>query len=167
MDEVILIDEYNNIIGKEEKLSAHITGKLHRAFSILIFNEKRELLIHKRAKNKYHSGGLFSNSCCSHPKPFEKTINAAHRRLKEELGFDCTLTRLFNFKYYYKTKEGLIENEYDIVYKGEYNGKVNVNKDEIEDFKWANINWLKEDMIRNSEGYTYWFKLILDKIEEL
>ncbi len=128
MEEVILVDENDNELGKEEKLKAHKEGKLHRCFSILIFNSKEELLIQKRAKNKYHSGGLWANTCCSHPKPGEDTEIAAHRRLKEEFGFDCELKQLFNFTYKKTFDNGLTENEFDHVFIGITNSEPIPNK---------------------------------------
>src|SRR4030042_2652109 len=109
MEQVVLLDENNNKIGIGEKMKVHEQGKLHMAFSIFIFNNKRELMLQKRSKNKYHSGGLWSNTCCSHPRPGENIEAAAHRRLREEMGFDCELEKVFSFSY--KVKLGsLFEN---------------------------------------------------------
>ena len=166
MEEVILVDESDNEIGKEEKLKAHKEGKLHRCFSILVFNPKEELLIQKRSKNKYHSGGLWANTCCSHPKPGEITEIAAHRRLKEEFGFDCELKPIFNFTYKKTFDNGLIEHEFDHVFMGVTNSKPQPNKEEIEDFKWVPIEELKKDIKENPENYAYWFKIIVDKLKK-
>ena len=163
-EKVILIDKNNRKIGTEEKIKAHKEGKLHRAFSIFIFNSKEELLIQKRAKNKYHSGGLWSNTCDGHPRPDESYIKAAPRRLKEEMGFDCRLKKLFCF--YYKIKLGkLIENEFDCVFVGKFNGKPRPNPKEISDYKWISLNKLKKDINKHPEKYAYWFKKALKKIK--
>ncbi|GBD34035.1 Isopentenyl-diphosphate Delta-isomerase [bacterium HR34] len=165
MDEkIILVDENDNEIGFEEKLEVHKKGKLHRAFSIFVFNSKGELLIQKRAKNKYHSGGLWTNTCCSHPHPGENLEEAVHRRLKEEMGFDCNLKEIFSFIYKVKFENGLTENELDHVFIGVYDGEVKPNQNEVEDFKWVNINTLLKDIQFNEDKYTYWFKLILPKV---
>ena len=137
---------------------------MHRAFSILIFNNKKELLIHKRESSKYHSGGLWTNTVCSHPKPGEKTEDAAHRRLKEEMGFDCPLKELFHFIYKAKIKN-LIEHEIDHVFVGFYNGDPNPDPEEIEDIKWISIKEIKEDIKNNPDKYTYWFKIIINNYE--
>src|SRR3989344_7340032 len=119
-DYIILVDENDNQIGIEEKIKAHLDGKLHRAFSIFVFNNKGELLIQQRALDKYHSAGLWTNTCCSHPKPEEQIIEAGHRRLKEEMEFDCELNEAFSFKYKAVFDNGLTENEYDHVLIGYY-----------------------------------------------
>jgi len=165
MDEVILVDKNDNEIGKEEKLKTHKEGKLHRCFSILVFNSKEELLIQKRAKNKYHSGGLWANTCCSHPKPGENTEIAAHGRLKEEFGFDCGLKPLFNFTYKKLFDNGLTEHEFDHVFIGITDSKPKPNKEEVEDFKWVSIENLKKDIKENPENYAQWFKIIINKLK--
>ncbi len=136
-EKVILIDKNNKKIGIEEKIKAHKKGKLHRSFSIFVFNSNEELLLQKRAKTKYHSGGLWSNTACSHPRPKENLGKAVHRRLKEEMGFDCKLKKAFCFNYKTKFSNGLIENEHDCVFIGEFNGKPKPNKREVEDYKWV------------------------------
>jgi len=165
-EKVVLVDENDREIGIEEKLKAHKEGKLHRAFSIFIFNSKREMLLQKRAKNKYHSGGLWSNACCSHPRPNEKLEEAAHRRLKEEMGFDCRLRKAFHFIYKVEFDNGLKEFEFDHVFVGRYDGKVNPNPEEAEDYKWMDLKTLKKDVEANGEKYTYWFKVALPKVIE-
>ena len=161
MDEVILIDKNDKPIGTSEKLEAHKKGLLHRAFSILVFNKKGELLLQKRAENKYHSGGLWSTTACSHPKPNEKSIVAAHRRLKEEMGFDCDLEK--NYSFFYKTNfpNGLIENECDYVFMGKYNGKVKPDPNEVVNCKWISMENLKKDIKENPDNYAFWFKKII------
>ncbi len=163
MEEIILVDENDNEVGFGEKMAVHKEGKLHRAFSIFVFNSKGQLLLQKRAKSKYHSGGLWTNTCCSHPRKGEKLLDAAHRRLKEEMGFDCELKELFGFVY--KAKLGdLYEHEYDHVLIGKYDGEVKPNPEEVEDFKWVDVEEIKNDIKQNPDDYTYWFKIAFEKI---
>ncbi|MDP5139927.1 MAG: isopentenyl-diphosphate Delta-isomerase [Spirosomaceae bacterium] len=156
-----LVDENDNIIGSEEKLLVHQKGLLHRAFSILIYNEKGEMLIHQRAFHKYHCGGLWTNACCGHPNKGETMQAAVHRRLQEEMGFDCELELKFKFQYKAEFANGLTENEIDHVYVGKFNGSFIVNSEEVADYKWINVNSIREDAERNPENYTVWFKEIL------
>lgn len=159
---ITLVDENDHVLGKEEKLLAHKTGKRHRAFSILIINDKKQMLIHKRESSKYHSGGLWTNACCSHPRYEEKLIEAAHRRLQEEMGFDCPLKELFSFKYRYAFDDGLVENEYDHVFLGVYNSDlINPDPNEVESYKWVDYNYLLEEINSYEEKYTVWFKKII------
>jgi isopentenyl-diphosphate delta-isomerase len=163
MTKVILVDKKDNQIGVEEKRKAHLKGKLHRAFSIFIFNKKGEILLQKRAKSKYHSAGLWSNTCCSHPGENQNLKEEAKRRLKEEMGIECDLKEIFSF--IYKAKVGnLIEHEFDHVFLRKFNGNPRPNKYEVEDWKWINPLKLKKDIKENPERYTYWFKLILEKV---
>jgi isopentenyl-diphosphate delta-isomerase len=162
---VILVNRDNRKIGEEEKIKAHKEGKLHRAFSIFIYNSKGELLIQKRAKEKYHSGGLWSNSVCSHPKSNENYQQAVHRRLKEEMGFDCKLKKLFCFIYNAGFQNGLIENEYDCVFVGKFDGKPKPNRKEIMNYKWISVKELKKDIIKNPDKYTIWLKIALKRIK--
>ncbi len=158
---VILVDKRDREKGIEEKIEAHKKCMLHRAFSILIFNSKCEILLQKRAKSKYHCGGLWTNACCSHPMPGENIENAAHRRLKEEMGFDCDLEEIGSFIYKVKFENGLSEYEYDHVLLGFYDGKVKINKEEAEDYKWVSLENLEKDIKKNPELYTPWFKMIM------
>lgn len=163
---ITLVNEDDQVLGKEEKLKAHQEGKQHRAFSILIINDKNEMLIHKRERNKYHSGGLWTNACCSHPRYNEDLLEAAHRRLIEEMGFDCPLKEIFSFKYCHTFETGLIENEYDHVFLGVYNEKlVQPNPIEVEDYRWIDFKSLLKDIKINKEGYTVWFQKIVEKIK--
>lgn len=159
-----LIDENDNIIGHGEKLDVHIKGLRHRAFSILVYNEKAELLIHQRALHKYHSAGLWTNTCCGHPNQGEPMLDAVHRRLMEEMGFFCNLTHQFTFQYHAAFENGLIENEIDHVYVGKYDGDFTVNPDEVADYKWLSIENIKELVQSNPESFTVWFKVILEKL---
>jgi isopentenyl-diphosphate delta-isomerase len=161
---VILVDETDKEIGTEEKMKTHKEAKLHRAFSIFVFNSKGEMLLQKRAKSKYHSGGLWSNACCSHPRPGEDTMQAAHRRLMEEMGFDCDLQEAFNFIYKANLDHSLTEYEYDHVFIGKYDGKIKLNPEEAEDFKWISIDVLKENIEKHPEKYTVWFKCALIEV---
>ena len=157
-DFVILVNRQDEPVGVEGKMVAHKKGKLHRAFSIFIFNKRGELLLQQRAKNKYHSPGLWTNTCCSHPKPGEGTLLAAHRRLKQEMGFNCPLKAIFSFVYKAKFSNGLTEHEYDHVFTGKFNGQPKINLREAQAFKWVEIAWLKNDLKINPGLYTVWFK---------
>ncbi len=166
MEQVILVDENDNQIGAEEKLKAHQNGgKLHRCFSILVFNSKGELLLQQRALSKYHCGGLWTNTCCSHPRPGEVTGEAAHRRLKEEFGFDTEFKELFTFIYRAGFDNGLTEWEFDHVFVGTYDGKPDPNPEEIGDYMWISPEELRKDVEENPEKYTPWFRIILERPE--
>lgn len=165
MEEVILVDQFDNKIGTMEKMQAHKEGLLHRAFSIFIFNSKNELLLHKRAAHKYHSAGLWTNTCCSHPRPGESVADAAKRRIKEEMGFECEVKPLYDFIYYQPLENGLAEHELDHVLIGTYNDEPNVNADEVAEWKYENLNNLDKDIKANPDAYTAWFKLIYPKIK--
>ncbi|MFH1359232.1 MAG: isopentenyl-diphosphate Delta-isomerase [archaeon] len=164
---IILVDENDNEIGIGEKLKVHQEAKLHRAFSIFIFNSKGELLIQKRADSKYHCGGLWSNTVCSHPRANEQIEDAIHRRLKQEMDFDCPLKKLFKFHYKVKFDNSLTENEIDTVFIGKYDGEVKINKEEASDFKWISLEDLEKDIKLNNEKYTIWFKIALKKIIDM
>jgi isopentenyl-diphosphate delta-isomerase len=165
-DMIILVDRNDREIGYEEKMKPHKEGRLHRAFSVFVFNSNGEMLLQKRAKSKYHSGGLWTNTCCSHPRKGVKTDEAAHRRLSEEMGFDCDLEEKFNFIYKARLDRGLTEHEFDHVFFGIYDGKVNPNPDEADGYDWVAIEDLKKDMKLNSNKYTIWFKIALPKVLE-
>lgn len=162
-NKVILVNAKDEWMGVMDKMEAHKTGVLHRAFSVFILNNKNEILLQKRAEDKYHSGGLWSNTCCSHPYPGESTQAAAHRRLQEELGFDCQLEEVFNFTYNSDMGNGLIEHEYDHIYTGQYNGVVNMNAEEVQDYKYISIEGLSEWMKNEPAAFTTWFHLAIPK----
>jgi isopentenyl-diphosphate delta-isomerase len=162
-DLIVLVDENDNDIRMAEKLAAHLEAKMHRAFSIFIFNSRGELMLQKRAKQKYHSGGLWTNTCCSHPRPNEPLEQAARRRLQEEMGFSCPLTEKFSFKYKVEFDNGLTENEYDHVFTGNYNQEPKINPAEAEDWKWMNLTDLKQDIKNNPDIYSHWIKIAIDK----
>lgn len=164
MEKVILVDKLDNPIGEMEKQEAHVKGLLHRAFSIFIFNDKEEILLHQRAHHKYHSGGLWTNTCCSHPRPGELTHDAANRRLVEEMGMVCTLKVQFSFIYKAKLDNDLFEHELDHVFFGKSTEKPIPNKDEVADYKYLSIKSIQQDLIHNSNRYTAWFKICFDEV---
>lgn len=164
MSEVVLVDENDNVIGTGEKIKTHQEGKLHRAFSIFVFNSKGELLLQKRAKSKYHSGGLWTNTCCSHPRPRESIEEAIHRRLKEEMGFDCELKEMFSFSYEVKLDNNLFEHEYDHVFIGNFDGEPTPNPEEVDEWKWVDVEELKKDIQGNPDSYSYWLRISIDKV---
>ena len=164
---VILVDENDREIGIEQKMKAHEEGKLHRAFSIFVFNQRGEMLLQRRTESKYHSGGLWTNTCCSHPRVGESVERAAHRRLTEELGFDCELRELSQFIYKVELDHGLIEHEFDHVLVGNYEGEVRPNKDEVSEVKWISTNALNEEIKNHPENFTEWFKIAFEKFSKL
>jgi isopentenyl-diphosphate delta-isomerase len=160
--EIILVDENDNETGKMEKLKAHQLGVLHRAFSVFVFNNRGEILLQKRAKSKYHSAGLWTNACCSHP--ISKDIKKeAEKRLKKEMGIKCSLQEIFSFVYTAKVGVDLTENEVDHVFIGFCEGKISIDKREAEDYRWVSFEALKNDVAQNPQNYTEWFKLIYEK----
>lgn len=160
MDKVILVDKKNRKIGEMEKLEAHQKGLLHRAFSIFVFNNQNQLLLQQRNPRKYHSGGLWTNTVCSHPSPGESYSKAIHRRLREEMGFDCPLEKLGCFIYKASFENGLTENEYDCVFAGRYEGRIGPDPAEITEFQWLNLETVNLDIKKRPEAYTFWFKKI-------
>ncbi|MEE3718098.1 isopentenyl-diphosphate Delta-isomerase [Tumidithrix elongata RA019] len=164
---LILVDESDRQVGVAEKLQAHLDGKLHRAFSIFVMNSQGELLLQKRAKAKYHSGGLWTNTCCSHPRPNETLESACDRRLQEEMGFSCQLKALFSFVYHANLDRGLIEHEYDHVFLGNYEGSPTPNPEEVEDWQWMGLEALQIDIRQNPQHYTYWLRECLDRFLEI
>lgn len=157
---VVLVNENDEQLGLMEKQQAHVAGLLHRAFSVFIFNSKGETLLQKRAQGKYHSPGLWTNTCCSHPREGETYKEAALRRLQEEMGFECELEEKFHFIYKAKLDNNLYEHELDHVFTGNYEGEIHVNEEEVGDFKWISMENLIEDINSNPENYTVWFKII-------
>lgn len=164
MPDVILVDFQDNPIGVMEKMMAHQTGKLHRAFSVFVFNDREELLLHRRALTKYHSPGLWTNTCCSHPMPGEDVAIAAHRRLQEEMGMVCTLVKSFDFVYHAELDNDLIEHEFDHVFFGRTNDIPVINPDEVCEWKWMKLYDIYIDSQLNSEKYTEWFKIALPEV---
>ena len=167
-DSVVLVDENDNEIGTIEKMKAHENGgQLHRAFSIFVFNKEGKMLLQQRARSKYHSGGLWTNTCCSHPRPDENLENAVHRRLKEEMGFDCKLKEIAHFIYKARLDNNLTEHELDHIFIGKYDGDINFNPDEVDDISWVNLNELEKDIENHPEIYTEWFKKAFKKFAAL
>ena len=162
IEKVILVDENDNQVGVMPKLEAHQKGLLHRAFSVFIFNSKYELLLQKRASSKYHSGGLWTNTCCSHPREGEEILDAAKRRLIEEMGIDTSLRKVHGFIYKAELDNDLTEHEFDHVLYGIYNEDPIINKDEADDFKWIDMDSLNEDIKTNGNNYTIWFKIAFE-----
>lgn len=165
-EQVVLVNTKDEPLGLMNKQEAHVAGLLHRAFSVFVFNDKNELLIQQRALGKYHSPGLWTNTCCSHPRENETYKDAAHRRLQEEMGFDCELKYLFNFVYKADVGQGLTEHELDHVFKGVFNQEPSINLDEVASYKWVSFEELKKDIVKNSEEYTEWFKIIFKEYIE-
>jgi len=166
MENVILVDTNDTPVGQMEKLKAHLNGELHRALSVLIFNNHGEILLQQRAFGKYHTPGLWSNTCCSHPRPGEDSLKAATRRLYEEMGFTTPLIKSFDFIYKAHFDNGLIEHEFDHVFFGTFDGDPNINPEEANDFKWVRPDFLMEDMRSSPENYTVWFRIIMEKMAE-
>lgn len=162
---VVLVDKSNRKVGVVEKIQAHREGKLHRAFSIFIFNSKGKLLLQQRKRTKYHSGGLWTNTVCSHPRPNETYLQAVHRRLKEEMGFDCPVKKQLCFIYDTGFQNGLTENEHDCVFVGRYDGKPKPNPKEIMALKWISVPGLKKDITKHPSKYSVWLKIALPKVK--
>ncbi|MFA6467026.1 MAG: isopentenyl-diphosphate Delta-isomerase [Patescibacteria group bacterium] len=162
-EQIILVDEKDNQIGSGEKLAVHQKGQLHRAFSILVFNSRGQLLIQQRSDSKYHCPGLWANTCCSHPVVGETIDQAAHRRLEDEMGFDCPLEEKGSFIYKVAFDNNLIEHEFDHVLVGYYDGDIKINPQEVKDSLWLELASLKKDMSDFPNKYAPWFKIIIDK----
>lgn len=162
--QVILVNEQDEATGVMEKMEAHRQGVLHRAFSVFILNEAGEMLLQQRALGKYHSGGLWTNTCCSHPLPGETVEAAAHRRLFEEMGFDCALTSLFNFTYRTEFDNGLIEHEFDHVLAGTYNGAVNPDPAEVNTYRYLSLDTVSRLLQEDPAQFTSWFQLAFPKV---
>jgi isopentenyl-diphosphate Delta-isomerase len=165
MERVILVDEQDQVVGAMEKMEAHQKGLLHRAFSIVIFNSKGEMLLQQRAADKYHSGGLWTNACCSHPQPGESIEEAGKRKLRQEMGIECELNYSHKFLYKVELDHHLTEHELDHVLVGYYDGQPNLNPIEAQAWKFESLTSIQRDAIQNPDAYTCWFKLILEQPE--
>jgi isopentenyl-diphosphate delta-isomerase len=163
--DVILVDEQDMQVGTMEKMEVHQKAILHRAFSVFIFNDKGEMLLQKRAGKKYHSGGLWTNACCSHPQPGEDSMEAANKRLQEEMGFSTVLNKAFTFIYKAPFENGLTEHEYDHVFVGNFNGLIKPDPDEVEDYCYRSLDELKQSLQTHPQHFTEWFKIALPKLE--
>ena len=164
MEELILVNAMDEPIGKMEKVEAHRLGKLHRAFSVFIFNSKGELLLQQRAMSKYHSAGLWTNTCCGHPRPAEETKDAALRRLNEESGIKTELDHLFTFSYRAEFENGLTENEIDHVFSGISDILPKPNPEEAEEWKFASLIQIETEIKAHPEKYTAWFRICLNRL---
>ena len=165
-EQVILVDVNDNPLGTMGKMEAHLKAVLHRAFSVFIFNDQGELMLQQRAMHKYHSPGLWANTCCSHPRPDEEVMQAAHRRMVEEMGFDCELTKLFDFVYKAELEHGLSEHEFDHVLVGTYNGEPVINTEEVMEWRWRSMDDIAADLKLRPEEYTIWFRIAFDRVYE-
>ncbi len=159
-EEVILVNKSDEQIGVMPKMEAHEKALLHRAFSVFVFNEKKELLLQQRASNKYHSPNLWTNTCCSHQRDGEKNIDAGKRRLIEEMGFVCDLKEVFSFIYKAPFDNGLTEHEFDHVMIGYFNDEPKLDISEVANYKWMTLDDVKSDVQHYPEKYTAWFKII-------
>jgi isopentenyl-diphosphate Delta-isomerase len=165
IEKVILVDSFDNEVGTMEKMEAHrFGGTLHRAFSVFVFNAAGEMLLQQRAISKYHSGGLYTNTCCSHPRPHEDISDAANRRLQEEMGMSCALQEIFSFEYKAALDHDLTEWELDHVFIGKSDSTPVINPLEVECFEYVTVDWLLKDLADRPNRYTEWFKASVDKV---
>ena len=164
MEEVVLVNEADEELGTMEKMEAHEKGILHRAFSVFLFNDEGEMLLQQRAFEKYHSGGLWTNTCCSHPRPNENTKNAAIRRLVEEMGIEAEIEEVFSFTYKAELDKGMIEHELDHVFFGSFSGELTPNPEEVADYRYVSREILLDELRRNPEKFTEWFKIALPEV---
>lgn len=162
-NDVILVDQNDRELGSMEKMEAHVKGVLHRAFSVFVFNEKNELLLQRRAFGKYHSEGLWTNTCCSHPAPGESVNEAGKRRMKEEMGMEIDPESLFSFIYRAELDKSLIEHELDHVLVAFSDETPHLNPEEAIAYKWMTLEDLRNDIKQNPDQYTAWFKIILEE----
>lgn len=163
-EHVILVNERDERIGVAPKLAAHVQGRLHRAFSVFVFDPAGRMLLQRRAARKYHSGGLWSNTACGHPRPGERTRAAAARRLYEEMGFRCALRRRGTLVYRADVAPGLVEHEIDHLFVGAYSGEPVPSADEVAEWRWADTATLRTEVAASPERYTVWFALALKEL---
>ena len=164
-ENVILVDKNDTQIGLMSKLDAHKKGILHRAFSVFVLNNNNEIMLQKRAYNKYHSAGLWTNTCCSHQREGENSVEAGKRRLLEEMGFETELKIITSFIYKVEFENGLTEHELDYLLIGKYLKSPVINKQEVADWKWMKVELIADDIKLNPNNYTSWFKIIFDKFQ--
>jgi len=160
---VILVNQEDEPIGTMPKMEAHEKAELHRAFSVFILNDKGEVMLQQRAASKYHSPLLWTNTCCSHQRLGESNIEAGRRRLMEEMGIEVPLKELFSFIYKAPFDNGLTEHELDHVMVGFFNSEPEINKEEVENWKWMELNDIRVDMELNPARYTVWFRIIFER----
>lgn len=165
-DTLILVDVFDNEIGTASKEEAHRKGYLHRAFSLFIVHDN-QMLIQRRNYRKYHSGGLWTNACCSHPRHGELMNNAVNRRVQEELGVTVNFERVFSFVYRHNFDNGITEYEYDHVFVSDYSGNIEPDAEEIEEYRWIDLNDLANDLLNAPDNYTVWFQIAAPKVLEL
>tara|TARA_R110002012_G_scaffold241610_1_gene415815 strand:+ start:2140 stop:2664 length:525 start_codon:yes stop_codon:yes gene_type:complete len=165
-EQVILVNEKDEQIGLMGKMEAHEKALLHRAFSVFVFNDKKELMIQQRAIHKYHSPGLWTNTCCSHQRAGESNIEAGTRRLQEEMGFVTNLEESISFIYKAPFDNGLTEHEFDHILIGHFNDDPAINLDEVAAWKWMTLDAIKADIENQPDLYTAWFKIIFEKFYE-
>ena len=163
---LVLVNEQDEPVGLMEKMAVHRKALLHRAFSVFLFNSAGQMLLQRRALEKYHSGGLWTNTCCSHPYPDESPVQAATRRMKEELGFETVVEPAFHFIYKAALDNELTEHEFDHILVGVFNGEINFNPTEVKNFKWITLDELASDLRQNNQNYTAWFKIIFENFQK-
>lgn len=163
-EQVVLVDENDRETGTEEKERAHREGKLHRAFSVFVFDPRGRLLLQRRARTKYHSAGLWTNTCCSHPRPGESVDAAARRRLREEMGMECELRGAFPFVYRAELDRGMTEHEYDHVLVGESDRDPAPDPDEVDAWAWVDADAVRREVAERPERFTHWFRLALPEL---
>jgi isopentenyl-diphosphate Delta-isomerase len=165
--QVVLVNEADEVTGTTGKLEAHQRGLLHRAFSVFLFDRQGRMLLQQRAAGKYHGGGLWSNTCCSHPLPGEAVAAAARRRLREELGIDAPVHHVFAFTYRAEVENGLIEHEFDHVFAGTWEGAFKLNPEEVAACRYVTAAELEEELKAHPEHFTQWFRLIYDRVSQV
>lgn len=163
---VVLVNENDQPVGTMEKMEAHRKGLLHRAFSVFLFNSRGELLLQQRAYDKYHSGGLWTNTCCSHPFPGEEVAEAAHRRLREEMGMDTPLDYAFSFRYRAPFENGLTEHELDYVFTGHSDMPPIINPEEVASYRYTGMDTIRQEIDATPDIYTVWFRIVFNRLWE-
>jgi isopentenyl-diphosphate delta-isomerase len=164
-ERVVLVDENDGEVGTLEKQRAHAEGRLHRALSVFVLNARGEMLLQRRAAAKYHSAGLWTNTCCSHPRPGERVDHAARRRLREEMGIDCDLSPAFAFTYRADVGGGLAEHEFDHVFLGRWNGEPRPDEDEVDQWRWVSLPDVEREVADDPAAFTPWFRIVLRREE--
>jgi isopentenyl-diphosphate delta-isomerase len=162
-ERVVLVDESDRELGTLEKQRAHAEGRLHRALSVFVLNSRGEMLLQRRASSKYHSGGLWTNACCSHPRPGEPVDVAARRRLREEMGIDCELEPAFAFTYRADVGGGLVEHEFDHVFLARHDGDPVPHADEVDGWRWIDVQGVADEVAAAPERFTPWFRMVVSR----